>query len=211
MKTEDLIGVLAADATPQPRLRPARIALLGFAAMVLVVGLFLGVIGLRDGLAEALMTPVVAAKTLLPALLCALVAPVALRQVRPGAEGLRTALVLVPLTVAAGLWIWAFATVPPVLRFADWMPVAVVECLGLILLLSLVPLGLVLRLMGQGASTAPVRAGALAGLAVGCGVAAGYSLFCTKDNPLFYVTFYGMAILLVTGLGGLLGGRVLRW
>ena len=211
MKTEDLIGILAADAAPPAALRPGRIALAGLLAVVVTVALFLGLIGVRPALGQALLRPEVAAKAILPLLLCVLVAPVALRQVRPGAARLRAVRLSVPLSLAVGLWLWAFVALPPPMRFADWMPFAVVECLGLILLLSLVPLGLVLRMMGRGASTAPARAGALAGLAVGCGVAAGYSLFCTKDNPIFYVTFYGAAIGLVTGLGAVAGRRVLHW
>ena len=211
MKTEDLIGILAADATPPAPLRPGRIATFGLVAMVVAVGLFLGLLGVRDGIAQAVLQVPVAAKTILPLVLCALIVPVALRQMRPGADGLRAMAMLAPLAVALGLWVWAYVTLPAPVRFADWMPSAIAECLGFILLLSLVPLGVVLAMMRQGASTAPVRAGALAGLAVGCGIAAGYSLFCTKDNPIFYVTFYGTAILLVSGLGALLGGRMLRW
>ncbi len=211
MKTDDLIGILAADSAPPAPLRPLRIAILVLAVMAVAVGLFLALIGVRGGLALALQRPEVIAKTLLPLVLCALVFPVALRQARPGAEALRWGFMLLPLVAAAGLWVWAFAVLPPPLRFAEWMVWAVVECLGFILLLSLLPLGLFLALLHRGASTAPVRAGALAGLAVGCGIAAGYSLFCTKDNPVFYVTWYGAAVLLVTGLGALAGGRLLRW
>jgi hypothetical protein len=38
-----------------------------------------------------------------------------------------------------------------------------------------------------------------------------YSLVCTEDSPLFYVTWYGLGILLVAGLGAALGARLLRW
>jgi hypothetical protein len=51
----------------------------------------------------------------------------------------------------------------------------------------------------------------MAGLGVAGGIAAGYSLFCVMDNPLFYVTWYGVAIAAVTALGGLAGGWLLRW
>ena len=52
---------------------------------------------------------------------------------------------------------------------------------------------------------------ALAGLAAGAGAAAGYSLFCTRDNPVFYVPGYGLAIGLVALLGAWAGRRILRW
>lgn len=211
MKTDDLIGLLAADATPPAPLRPGRVAFPVMATMVAVVVLFLALLGVRDGAAQVMLRPEVMAKTVLPLVLFATAMPFALRQLRPETGRPRWGLLVPPLALAAGLWVWAFLALPPPLRFAEWMFWAVAECLGFILLLSLLPLGLLLALMRRGASTDPVRAGALAGLAVGCGIAAGYSLFCTKDNPIFYVTWYGVAILSVTLMGALAGGRLLRW
>lgn len=211
MKTEDLIGLLAADTVPPAPLRPARIGAAVVAAIILMAGLFLALAGMRDGLWQVMQRPEVVAKTLLPLVLFALALPLALRQARPEAAAPRWGLVLPLLAVGGGLWIWAYATLPPAARFAEWMVWAVVECLGSILLMSLLPLGLLLGLMRRGASIAPMRAGALSGLAVGCGVAAGYSLFCTKDNPIFYVTWYGVAVLVVVAMGAVSGARVLRW
>lgn len=211
MKTEDLIGLLAADAVPQNPLRPVRIGAAVTAVILLMAGLFLVLAGMRDGLLQVMQRPEVLAKTLLPLLLFALALPLALRQVRPEADARRWGVMLPVLVVGAGLWVGAFATLPPAARFAEWMVWAVAECLGSILLMSFLPLGLLLWLMRRGASVAPMQAGALAGLAVGCGVAAGYSLFCTKDNPIFYVTWYGVAIVIVTLLGAVAGARVLRW
>jgi hypothetical protein len=83
--------------------------------------------------------------------------------------------------------------------------------MGLILLLSALPATLALRWLSRGATTSPRISGALAGLAVAAGAATGYSLFCVQDNPLFFVTWYGAAIVIVAGLCALAGGRVLRW
>jgi hypothetical protein len=61
---------------------------------------------------------------------------------------------------------------------------------------------------------APVRpgvTGALLGLAVGAGVAAGYALYCTEDSPLFFMLWYSLAIGIVAGCGAILGLRFLRW
>lgn len=211
MKTDDLIGLLAADTVPPAPLRPGRIGAMTMACIVVVAGLFLALAGMREGLAIVMQRPEVVAKTGLPLILFLLVLPWALHQLRPEAGSPRWVFLLPPLVMAGGLWLWAFATLPPELRFAEVMMSAITECLGLIVLLSLLPLGVLLSLMRQGASAAPMRAGALAGLAVGCGIAAGYSLFCTKDNPIFYVTWYGVAVLLVTGIGALAGRRLLRW
>lgn len=211
MRTEELIGLLAADAVPSAPLRPVRIGAAVVAGIALMAGLFLAAAGVRDGLLQVMHRPEVVAKTVLPLLLFVLALPAALRQVRPEAGVPRWGLMLTLLAVGVGLWGWAFATLPPEARFAQWMVWAVAECLGFILLMSVLPLGLLLWQMRRGASIAPMRAGALAGLAVGCGVAAGYSLFCTKDNPIFYVTWYGVAVLIVTGLGAVAGARLLRW
>lgn len=211
MRTDDLIGLLAADAQPSPPLRPARIGGVAVAGILAAVALFLTLAGMRDGLSTVMQRPEVLAKTLLPLILFVMALPWALRQMRPDAGAPRWGYVALPVAVAVGLWVWAFAVLPPPLRFAEQMGSAIAECLGFILLLSLLPLGGLLWMMRQGASDNPVRAGALAGLAIGCGVTVGYSLFCTKDNPIFYVTWYGVAVLLVTGIGALAGRRLLRW
>jgi hypothetical protein len=213
MKTEDLIGILAADHVPPAPLRLSRIAVAVLVVMAMAVALFLWRFGIRDALGQAVQRPVVAAKTLVPLAICAVALPMTLMRMRPGLGGaprLRL-LFLPPLLVAAGLWLWAFSALPPEVRFADVSPFSLTECLGFITAMSLLPLGLLLMLMRRGASPAPAWAGALAGLSVASGVAAGYSLFCVMDSPLFYVTWYGVAILIVTALGAVLGGRMLRW
>lgn len=210
MKTDDLIGLLAADAAPTPILRTGRMVGQTVLAIVAVAGLFLAVAGLRDGLTTALLRPEVMAKTVLPLLLALIALPAVLQSVRPDGVPRGSRLIL-PGLLAAGLWVWGFGTRPPEGRFADVSGFALTECLVLIVSLSLLPLALLIARMREGATVTPARAGAFAGLAVGGGVAAGYSLFCTQDNPLFYVTWYGVAILCVTALGALAGRRWLSW
>ena len=77
--------------------------------------------------------------------------------------------------------------------------------------LAQLPAALALRWLSRGATTSPRLSGAFAGLAVAAGAATGYSLFCVQDNPLFFVTWYGAAIVIVAGLCALAGARVLRW
>lgn len=213
MKTDDLIGMLAADHLPPAPLRLPRIAGVVLVLMAAAVALFLWRFGVRDALGQAIQRPVVAAKMLVPLTICAIALPMALMLMRPdaGSFARMRGLFLLPLAVAAGLWLWAFASLPPDVRFADVSPFALTECLGFITAMSLLPLGALLLLMRRGASPSPARAGAMAGLGVASGVAAGYSMFCVMDNPLFYVTWYGVAILTVTALGAVLGGYVLRW
>jgi hypothetical protein len=41
--------------------------------------------------------------------------------------------------------------------------------------------------------------------------AAGYALVCTEDSRLFFVTWYGLGIVLGGALGAAAGIQVLRW
>ncbi|WP_374632403.1 NrsF family protein [Paracoccus sp. (in: a-proteobacteria)] len=210
MKTDDLITTLSSQpALPPLRSGPQVGALL--AVMVISAGVFLAVAGPRDGLPGLLMQPLIATKTLLPALLCLIGLPPLMALLYPEgriAHPLRLAL---PLALAAGLWGFGFVTLPDAARFAQFTPLAIVECVGLILVIAALPLWVALRLAARGAPTRPALTGALAGLVVGAGAAAGYSFFCLQDNPLFYVTWYGTAIGLTTAAGAWLGARRLRW
>jgi hypothetical protein len=61
---------------------------------------------------------------------------------------------------------------------------------------------------------APTRlhaAGAAAGLAAGAWAATIYCLHCAEASAIFVLTWYSLGILLATGIGALLGPRVLRW
>lgn len=210
MKTDDLITTLSSQpALPPLRSGPQVGALL--AVMVISAGVFLAVAGPRDGLPGLLMQPLIATKTLLPALLCLIGLPPLMALLYPEgriAHPLRLAL---PLALAAGLWGFGFVTLPDAARFAQFTPLAIVECVGLILVIAALPLWVALRLAARGVPTRPALTGALAGLVVGAGAAAGYSFFCLQDNPLFYVTWYGTAIGLTTAAGAWLGARRLRW
>lgn len=211
MKTDDLIAALAAEAAPQPLWLPG-LALRIIGITALACGVFLLVLSPRGDLAAALMQPAVLMKTVLPALLCILALRLAVRQARPQLRPRAGMAVLaVPAALAAVLWLVTFASRSPDLRFADVSPAALAECLGLIVLISALPATMALRLLQRGAPTAPGLAGALAGLAVSAGAATGYSLFCVQDNPLFFVTWYGAAIGIVTLACGLAGARLLRW
>lgn len=209
MKTEDLIANLAAQPAPPPLLAP-RIAWQMAAATALSAALVLAVIGIRDDLLTAITSPLVMAKTLLPAALAALTLPLLLARLRPQSRPGLWPLAL-PGLVAFALLMAGFATRPAEARFIDVSPFSLSECIGLILLISAPPTALALRLMRRGASTQPALTGALTGLAISAGSATGYSLFCTQDNPIFYVVWYGTAIALATLAAAIAGSRLLRW
>ena len=210
MKTDDLIATLSSQpALPPLRSGPQVRALL--AVMAISAGVFLAVAGPRAGLPGLLMQPLIAAKTLLPTLACLIGLPALMALLYPEGRIVHPLRLALPLALAAGLWGGGFVTLPDAARFAQFTPLAIVECVGLILVIAALPLWVVLRLSARGAPTRPALTGALAGLVVGSGAAAGYSFFCLQDNPLFYVTWYGTAIGLTIAAGAWLGARRLRW
>ena len=84
-------------------------------------------------------------------------------------------------------------------------------CSADISLLALPALWLILAAMKKGAPTSPARAGALAGLLAGSLATAAHALSCRNDQGMSVLIWYGAAILLLTGLGSLIGRRVLKW
>jgi hypothetical protein len=210
-QTDDLIARLSQEAA-RPRLRPGRLGLMMILSILVPIAVFLEVLGTRHGLVNAWSNPVVPFKTFLPLITCALSLLLVLRLMRPQARvGATVWVYAVPLVAALALWAGAFVLRAPAARFAEVGAFSLEECLGSILLLSIVPVMVILRLVRQGAVTSPTLAGALVGLTAATGVTTGYSLFCTRDNPLFFVTWYGVAIVIVTLISAGLGRRLLRW
>jgi len=78
-------------------------------------------------------------------------------------------------------------------------------------LLSLPALGLTLIAMKRGAPTNPAGAGAVAGLLSGSVASAAHALVCHNDHGVSVLLWYGLAIVVLTGVGSLIGRRVLRW
>jgi len=68
-----------------------------------------------------------------------------------------------------------------------------------------------LIVLRAGAVTAPGWAGLASGLAAAALAAAIYAVHCNEDSPLFVAAWYGLAVMLVGGLGAILGRLTLRW
>jgi hypothetical protein len=211
MKTDDLIRVLAADSLPGRSLRTILVLglLLSMAVAVLAVWLTLGV---REDLAASLLEPLSLARFVLTGMLGFAAARLALTLARPeGGDYAR----LWPLAAVAGaagcLLGWAYVTTPTEALQMAIVGKTMTTCLVTIPLLSILPVAVVLYVLREGATTAPARAGFVAGLAGSGFAAAVYALHCIEDSPLFYVTWYGTAILGVTLVSTLIGARTLRW
>ena len=211
MITDDLITWLSAE-PPNPALRPDLMAWTIAAAILGPLVVFLGILGTRYDLALAWTNPVVPFKTGLPLITCAVSAVLLMRLTRPEARvGLIPLGYVLPFGAALALWIGAFFLRAPSERFAEVGLASLAECLGFIILLSIIPTVVALRTIADGASTHPGASAALVGLTCASGAATGYSLFCTRDNPLFFVTWYGVAILIVTLTAAWAGRRRLSW
>ncbi len=211
MRTEDLIGLLAGDDRPPPR--PTRRLVAGLAAALAVSGLVgLSLLGLRPDLAAALVAPVTAMKWLLPLAVGGAGLAGALQMTRPdrdgrGAQGLA-------LAVVAGAMLWlvvALLATPPGQVGAAVMGRTAPECLLLLSGFGLPGLAVALAVLRDGASAAPARSGALAGLAAGGFAAAVYALHCPEDAPQFFLVWYSLGIAILVAAGAAAGSRLLRW
>ena len=211
MRTDDLIRAMAADTEPARPVAATLAAGLLLCAAVLAA-MFLPAMGMRPDLGSALMRLPVVVKQAAPLLVALGAFGAALRLARPG--------------MPAGGWVWVLTAAPLILALAvggamrampasDWMPAMMGQsngqCVGFITLMALPLLAVALWALRDGASTRPAVSGALAGLLAGGAAAVVYSLHCTEDSPLFYAVWYGLAVLIATGVGAALGSRVLRW
>jgi hypothetical protein len=211
VKTDDLISVLAAD-TMRPR-QSARVLLLALIPALLVgVTLIWMSIGFRADLATAMVTPLSVMRIVLSGGLGIVALRIAYLLTRPeGREAARFWPLALIGVVALGLWVASYLATPAEARQMAIQGKTMVDCLTLIPILSILPVASVFMMLRQGATTAPAMAGFVAGLA-GSGLAASiYALHCIEDSPLFYVTWYGLAIIGVTLVSTALGPRLLRW
>jgi hypothetical protein len=211
MKTEQLVAALIADRTTGTRSLTRRLSLALLAGGAISLGLFLATLGPRKDLAPALETWRFDLKLLLVALalvraffLCrALSRPVPVRH--PG----RYLLPLVVLVLAA------IAIECTVVTMDAWRTRLVgsnsLICLTAVPVFSLAPLAVLLAMLRSAAPASPVLAGAAAGLLAAASGATLYAFHCFDDSPLFVVTWYTLAALLVVAIGALAGHRLLRW
>lgn len=212
MKTDDLIKSLAAD-MPQQQTPPRRAFLIAVAIGALIAGgAFMMTLGPRHDFMQAIHTMRFDFKFVVTLALFATALFVARDMARPEVQKSRLRLLL---WTAPALMIAAVAVELYVLPQSEWMPKLIGHnmrfCTTMIPLFSLGPLALMLWAFRRGAPQNPARAGAIAGLIAGGLGAAFYAAHCFDDSPLFVATWYTLAIGFVTGLGALLGSRLLRW
>ncbi len=211
MTTDDLIRAIAADtALPRPVTTTLMLGLIPSLAVALAV--IWAVLGFREDIAVSLLTPLSTLRTVLTAALGLATIRCAIHLSRPdGRDSVRLWPVAGIGAAALGLLVWAYVTTPADARQAAMLGETLATCLLVIPLLSVLPVAAVLLTLRRGATTEPALAGFVAGLA-GSGLAVAiYTLHCTEDSPLFYVTWYGLAIIAIAAVSAALGSRVLRW
>jgi len=211
VKTEQLVQLLVADRARggRPLGRLLAIALLGGGVISFV--LFLATLGPRPDLVPALSTwrfdlkvvLVLVALGVAFALCLALGRPVPIA--RPGRYLLPMAAIAV-VAVAIELAIAPMDTWGHRLVGSNSL-----ICLAAVPAFSLAPLMAVLAMLRSAAPASPAAAGAAAGLVAATAGALLYAFHCFDDSPLFVVTWYGLAVALVTIVGWLVGRRMLRW
>lgn len=212
MKTNQLIAALAADTetVSRPINRQLWIAAAGGAFLAALVFAF--AIQPRPDIAAALETPRFIYKCVLTLSLFASAFGLMLHLSRPGSvpRGWLAALAIPPVLLIISVIAELFL-VPSSVWGMNWIGKNSTVCLVLIPVLSAAPLATVLLALRDGAPTHPVLAGATAGL-VAAGIGATlYATHCQDDSPFFVATWYGLAIIIVTVVGAILGARLLRW
>jgi hypothetical protein len=213
MKTEQLIGELAADlaAAPARTASPfwARLLVLTALASLPSALMIVFVLSPSDHLGHGLGATI--AFTLAAALALAGGSfRTALIISRPEAEPNRGWLLLPGLILAFGIARELARTAP-----GSWpgrlMGDDPLACFACVLVLSVPILFGALYALRHGAPSRPGASGALAGLLAGGVAAALYTVHCPEDSLLFIAAWHVPAIALVSLLGAALGPRVLRW
>ncbi|OYW68397.1 MAG: hypothetical protein B7Z40_03045 [Bosea sp. 12-68-7] len=211
MRTDDMLELLVQDLPNQPR--PVSAILLRWwpAAATLAGGGFLAITGVRPDLIAAGLTPTLV-KLMLGALIALSAISGALDLSRPEAQASAASKWLLAVVGFLGLIV---AT--DLLRhgldgwWARLFGKGIITCLTLVPALAALPLVASLTILRRGATTEPMAAGALAGLASAGLAILAYGLFCNEDSPLFVATWYSLAALIVGLAGAALGRAVLRW
>jgi hypothetical protein len=210
VKTDDLIELLAKDLAPW-RFRSIVAGAVAGGIIIAAIVFFAG-IGFRPDISEAVESNRFLFKFVVTVSLAVTAIWVTLNVGRPGGSLAQRGLAL---AIAPALLACAAVAELLVLPESQWMPSLVGHnarfCLTLIPLLSLGPLACFLAALREGAPSSPGLAGAVAGLAASGIAATFYAANCTDDSALFVITWYPIAILIVTTAGYLMGRKLLSW
>jgi hypothetical protein len=120
-------------------------------------------------------------------------------------------LLAIPVLLLAGVGATELIRTPQTEWLAMWLGQSWKQCPWRVLGLAM---PIFVGLLWSFRRLAPTRlraAGAAAGLAAGAFAATVYCLHCPEVSAIFVLTWYSLGIALATGVGALLGPRLLRW
>jgi hypothetical protein len=210
VKTDDLIELLVKDFTPW-RFRSILAGAVAGGIIIAAILFFVG-IGFRPDISEAVKSNRFLFKFVVTVSLAVTAIWAMVSIGRPGSSLAHRGLAL---AIAPALLACAAAVEILVLPENQWMSHLVGHnarfCLTLIPLLSIGPLACLLAALREGAPSSPGLAGAVAGLGASGIAATFYAANCTDDSALFVITWYPIAILIVTTAGYFIGRTLLRW
>ena len=213
MKTNDLIAMLATEASATPTVSPLRrFAQATAAGIAISLVLVLTLWGLNPELNTLAHTQAFWVKVVWLTLTSLFAAPVVMHLARPG--------------VAAGQGMWGIAAALVGMAMLALVQVAAVDadtgtqlmlggswqmCSASIAALSVPLLAALLWMLRGMAPTRPALAGASAGLMAGAMAGLVYSLHCPETAYAFLAVWYVAGMSVMAGVGALLGARILRW
>ncbi|MDB6176604.1 DUF1109 domain-containing protein [Paracoccus sp. Z330] len=211
MKTDQLIAILSQDDTEPRPIAPRVMSRAGLAMVILGTAL-VAALGIRPDLGQVVSDPIVLMKWIFPLSAAALALNASMRLSRPEVRQVPAQRWLAIIGITAFLWLVAsmFAGAQDGL-WATMKGNTLAACLTSITSLALIPMGVGMMVLKDGASSSPMRSGLFLGIAAGGFSAALYALHCNEDSPLFFLSWYGLAILAVGALGALIGRSQLRW
>lgn len=213
MKTDELIESLAQDVRAVPRgLARARVALAVAAGALAAIVLLSLVWGIRPDLDLAMAGMMFWMKTGYTASIALVGLAASVVLTRPEARAPRWLwLALVPVALFAVKSAQEMMSAPATDRMDIWVGTSAALCPAIVLALSL---PIMATLMYAARSLAPTRlrlTGAVIGLASGGAAATIYCLHCPEATATFVLSWYTLGIALATGVGALLGPKLLRW
>lgn len=212
MKTDDLIKLIAEDASTQATPMGRRLAAATAAGCVLAAMALVSTIGVRSDIWTALGTWRFDAKVMSVVAVLVGAWGASRHLSRPEADPRKALLYIAApamlLVLAVGV---ELASTPA----ATWGVRAIGSnarlCLVAILAFAAAPLVVLLAVLRGGAPSSPPGAGGVAGLLAGAIGALFYAIHCPDDSPLFVALWYTPPILMMAAVGGLVGSRALRW
>jgi hypothetical protein len=213
VNTEELISTLSVDVPRVPRHALARRIAFGVVAGSIVAIVFLTLrLGIRPDLDVAMSGFPFWMKWVYSISLGAAAIYTVSRLARPTPASMRALwFVTAPVLVLAGIGIGELARTPPADWLAMWLGESWSVCPFYVLALAAPIFAGLLWSFRKLAPTRLRAAGAAAGLAAGAWAATIYCLHCPEASAIFVLTWYTLGILLASGIGALLGPRVLRW